>query len=310
MQFFKYIMLVLFLSTLTSSFTFSQDRNIDKIEMLYDQGNYITVLKKTKKLQALAKYKSNAPLKLFEALAEYQLAKDKKKYSTENALSNFKAFVALDTLSEYDITYGVYIYDLQSGLVNAIRELEKEGSSKAAEEKYKEYSALFKHKATFKEITKTKPVIKEKAPLIIIPEDAPEEVKETSIKKQQKNILKEAKKHIGTKYKYGGITPKGFDCSGFTQYVMAKNNISLPRTSKAQALQFKEVKQKNAQVGDLVFFGRNKNKINHVGIISEVDKDLLYMIHASTSRGIMITEITTNIYWNDKLQFITRTLEK
>jgi len=113
---------------------------------------------------------------------------------------------------------------------------------------------------------------------------------------------------LGTPYKYGGMTPKGFDCSGFTQYVMAKNNLQLPRTASQQATVGQKIKPKKVKPGDLVFFGSSKNKINHVGIVSKVEGDKIYMIHASSSKGIMETEITTNVYWSKKMQFITRVI--
>lgn len=62
-----------------------------------------------------------------------------------------------------------------------------------------------------------------------------------------------AKQYIGTPYVYGGSTPAGFDCSGFTQYVFAKVGISLPRTAEAQRQMATPVS--NPQPGDLVFFG-------------------------------------------------------
>lgn len=306
-----YLFIILSISLLLfPSFTLGQDKNIDKVEMLYDQGNYLKVNRTTKKLQKDAKYQKNAPLKLFESLSEYQLSKTKKRFTSKNAIENFKTYISWNITGEYDLMYDIYIYDLQIGLVNEIRNLEKEKDSKNAKIKYDEYSSLFEHKASYEEITATEPDIKNTVPEVIIPEDASEETITESINKQQNNILKEAKKHLGTKYKFGGITPKGFDCSGFTQYVMAKNNIDIPRTSKDQSLKYEKVKQKDAQIGDLVFFGPNKSKINHVGIISKVIGEKLYMIHASTSKGIMITEITTNVYWSKRMRFITRTLEK
>jgi peptidoglycan DL-endopeptidase CwlO len=65
----------------------------------------------------------------------------------------------------------------------------------------------------------------------------------------------------GIYYVYGGTTPAGFDCSGFTQYVFAKVGISLPRTSEAQQAAATPVS--NPQPGDLVFFG---SPAGHVGI--------------------------------------------
>lgn len=310
MKAYYHLILLSIIVMLFSSFSFGQDKSIDKIEMLYDQGNYRKVYRSSQKLLKDSKYQKSAPLKLFEALAEYQLAKTKSGFTETKAINNFKTYISWDSLGEYNLMYDVYIYDLQSGLVNEIRTLQNEKKSNEAKQKFEAYSNLFEHKASYDEITATEPDIESTVPKVEIDEDATEEVKEISINKQQKNILKEAEKHLGTKYKFGGITPKGFDCSGFTQYVMAKNNIDIPRTSRDQALKYSQVKQKNAQIGDLVFFGSNKSKINHVGIISKVEKDKLYMIHASTSNGVMITEITTNVYWSKKLLFITRTLEK
>ena len=65
----------------------------------------------------------------------------------------------------------------------------------------------------------------------------------------------------GIYYVYGGTTPAGFDCSGYTQYVFAKAGISLPRTSQAQQAAATPVS--NPQPGDLVFFG---SPAGHVGI--------------------------------------------
>ncbi len=291
----------------------AQDKTIDKIEMLYDQGNFSHVLKKTAKLKNTSEYKESAPIFLFNALAEYQL-KHKAKYSEKEALNTFKKYISLDKNREYSITYGNYIYDLQLGLVNEIRALEKANKSDIAKLKFTEYNQLFENNVNFEEMTATKPKVKvnENKPVEIeIPQNTPDNKDESlatkeTVKLKTKKVIKEAKKHIGTPYKYGGITPKGFDCSGFTQYVMAKNNVQIPRTALAQSQTSKKIKQKNAKVGDLVFFGSSKNKINHVGIISQVDGDKIYMIHASSSKGIMISEITTNVYWGKRLQLITR----
>lgn len=280
--------------------------------MLYDQGNYAKVYRKTKKLQKESKYSNSAPITLFKALSEYQLSKTKNKFTEAQAISTFKNYISRDSTREYSLTYDIYIYDLQIGLVNSIRALEKQKKSAEAKIKFDNYSNLFQHQVSYEEITATEPIQNSKPnteEVIESPEKTEETSSTPSLKKQQKGILKEAKKHLGTPYKYGGITPRGFDCSGFTQYVMSKNNIQIPRTSKAQAARYKKVKKKDAQIGDLVFFGSSKSNISHVGIVSQIDGTKLYMIHSSTSKGIMITEITTNVYWSKKIQFITRILE-
>jgi cell wall-associated NlpC family hydrolase len=308
----QHLLILFCFSILTPLFSIGQDKTIDKIEMLYDQGNYAKVYRKTKKLQKEPKYTESAPIILFKALAEYQLSKTKNKFKEDQAIATFKNYISKDTTGDYNLTYGIYIYDLQIGLVNTIRALEKQGKSTEAKLKFNSYSNLFQHQVSYEEITATKPTVTSKPSTDSIKEEPVEIIENnttTSLKKQQKGILKEANKHIGTPYKYGGITPKGFDCSGFTQYVMAKNNVQIPRTSKAQSVSHKKIKQKDAQIGDLVFFGSSKSNISHVGIVSKVEGGKLYMIHSSTSKGIMITEITTNVYWSKKIQFITHILE-
>lgn len=75
-----------------------------------------------------------------------------------------------------------------------------------------------------------------------------------------------AKDLIGTPYLYGGTSPKkGFDCSGFTQYVFAQVGIKLTHNAQAQYNETTAVKGK-LEAGDLVFFGGGKSSITHVGI--------------------------------------------
>ncbi len=106
-------------------------------------------------------------------------------------------------------------------------------------------------------------------------------------------ILATAKQYIGVRYQWGGSTPQtGFDCSGFTSYVFARNGITLPRMSRDQYTVGSPVSFSNLQPGDLVFFSFAKNGV--------VDHDGIYLgngqfINASSSKGVTI--YTMGPYW-------------
>jgi cell wall-associated NlpC family hydrolase len=78
-------------------------------------------------------------------------------------------------------------------------------------------------------------------------------------------VVAEIKKYLGTKYVWGGTTPKGFDCSGLLQYVWAQKGVHIPRTTYEQVKAGVEVPLKNLQPGDAVFFG-DHNAPHHVGM--------------------------------------------
>lgn len=91
---------------------------------------------------------------------------------------------------------------------------------------------------------------------------------------------------------YGGTTPAGFDCSGFTQYVFAKHGISLPRVSRDQFKVGTAVSFSNLKPGDLIFFSIAKNRtVDHVGIYVGNGQ----FINASSSKGVTI--YTFGTYW-------------
>ena len=103
-------------------------------------------------------------------------------------------------------------------------------------------------------------------------------------------VIEEAMKYIGTPYRWGGKTPAGFDCAGFTRYVYSKFGLSLAPSAGPQFKQGTSVKKSELRKGDLVFFGGRKStrSIGHVGIVTSVEGDAFHFIHAA-SKGITIS---------------------
>ncbi len=79
------------------------------------------------------------------------------------------------------------------------------------------------------------------------------------------SVLAIASRYLGTRYLYGGTSPRGFDCSGYTGYVYRQLGVSLPRTANQQMLSTNRVSRSKARVGDLVFF-TSGGRAYHVGI--------------------------------------------
>ena len=116
-------------------------------------------------------------------------------------------------------------------------------------------------------------------------------------------ILKTAAQYKGVPYVFGGTTPNGFDCSGYVQYVFAKNGIRLTRTADTQALEGKFVSKKSLKPGDLVFFTTYEPGASHVGIYAGNNQ----FWNATSSRGIMLSNLNDS-YWGPRYYTARRIL--
>ena len=112
------------------------------------------------------------------------------------------------------------------------------------------------------------------------------------------SIIEYAKQFNGVKYKYGGTTKKGMDCSGLVTTAFKSEDILLPRTTEDLALEGDWIDLKEVQKGDLLFFATKKNNrnINHVGLVTEARLGFVEFIHASTSLGVIISNLAER-YW-------------
>jgi len=99
------------------------------------------------------------------------------------------------------------------------------------------------------------------------------------------SVVSLARSQVGTRYVFGGTTPKGFDCSGLIRFIMAKLNIELPRTAHQQASVGDEVPKSLDELrpGDLLTFGSSRN-ISHIGIYVGDGK----FVHASSVAGRVV----------------------
>jgi cell wall-associated NlpC family hydrolase len=126
------------------------------------------------------------------------------------------------------------------------------------------------------------------------------EKKEMSVRK---NVTGWAENYIGTNYKYAGTNPdQGFDCSGFTSFVMKEFDIKISHGSSQQAKQGRQIDMDDLQPGDLVFFGSKKG-IQHVALVSEVTKEGIICVHATNTRGVVKENISTSDYWKKRILF-------
>jgi lipoprotein Spr len=124
-----------------------------------------------------------------------------------------------------------------------------------------------------------------------------------------KNLIATATDNIGVRYKAGGTTRNGFDCSGLVYTTFESENIKLPRSSFEQAKVGKIIKSDDAKKGDLIFFKTNKSKqINHVGLITEISSDEIKFVHSSTSKGVIISS-TKEPYYKNSFTQINRVVE-
>lgn len=97
----------------------------------------------------------------------------------------------------------------------------------------------------------------------------------------------------GTKYKYGGLTKEGVDCSGFCNLLYKDiYGIQLKRRAADIAKAIKKISKKKLKEGDLIFFTISSKKNSHVGIYLKNNK----FVHASTSKGVMISSLENPYY--------------
>lgn len=121
-------------------------------------------------------------------------------------------------------------------------------------------------------------------------------------------LVSTATENIGVRYRTGGTSKDGFDCSGLMYSTFGAFDIQLPRTSFEQSQYGFKVDNEDAQKGDLIFFKTNgRRQINHVGMVVEVADGDIKFIHASVGGGVIISSIKEK-YYSKRVTQINRVL--
>ncbi|MGH2807187.1 MAG: C40 family peptidase [Actinomycetota bacterium] len=129
----------------------------------------------------------------------------------------------------------------------------------------------------------------------------------SDVNAQQKHIEDRGRSQIGAPYSYGGESPSGFDCSGFTRWVYSEHGANLPHSSDAQFELagdngYKRVWHRKAlEVGDLVFHDTGSGRVGHAGLYIGDGK----FISSTSSEGVQVRSLYDS-YWGPRWVGATR----
>jgi hypothetical protein len=281
------ILFSLFLNSL-----FAQHPVGDKLEQLYFQGHYGLIYRKAKKLRVKEETKSLIAPTYYFTLTTLQ--KSANPYWLKRNLDEPNKAIKLLTEIKNTVdgklfleAHSYELYGLKQDLSNWLSELNQTKLKKYASGYAQLIDSFFSgfEGVNFAEGSNS------------ISSDISDY---KGLTQNRINLAKYAKQQLGVKYTWGGEDPSGFDCSGFTQYVMKHEGLIIPRTAGDQYAKSTKVDVFNVQCGDLVFF-KNDGRISHVGLVISKKGELVKMIHASSSLGISIIEINQSSYWKQRL---------
>ncbi len=161
-----------------------------------------------------------------------------------------------------------------------------------------EKKAVKKANSTIKKLSKNKfTLIPEKVKARIALVDATTISNYNILNYKKAEVIEGAEEYFGTPYNYGGMTKNGIDCSALMLKAYDNIDFDLPRTSFAQSKIGKKIKKTKALPGDLVFFKTSRrNRVTHVGLITENNNGEIKFIHASSSKGVIESSLEENYY--------------
>lgn len=279
---------LLFFVSLISLVSFAQQKQLNQLDLLYQQQHIRMVFRKANRLIDSPEFDFSLTPKFYKAITVLELSKNKFWLMRhDNVLIETKAVLtSINSSSE--------------GKALIAKNLTELGKLKSRLYKQLNFYKIEKNKLKYNELKGAMGTFFDTIKTIETIEEVPSKKENELYNAERNQLISVAKNYIGTPYVFAGTDEKGFDCSGYTCYVMKKNGINLPRTAAEQFEAAKKIKQAEVQKGDLIFFDSGAG-VSHVGIIVSEKNEPLVMIHASTSKGIVITEIEKSDYWLKKI---------
>lgn len=288
------LILLSFLFAFTSK---AQVMEFDKLEMKYDQGHYRMVFRKANRLLDNPYYDFSYLPNYYRAISMLQLAQNKTWYRRNSyAISEAKEILLeMNKTFEGRTILKAHTYELSS--------LRKDLKQWKTDLKLTDDKSMFRLvnnllQTVFSDLPYVIDMQEDQKPIDITPTET---VEENTISEVRSNLINHSREYLGVPYQWGGASPEGFDCSGFTTYLMKEEaNLKLDRRAVEQYKSAKKVKRKNVQPGDFAFFD-NGSGISHVGMVISTENNSVQMIHASTSLGISIVDIYQSSYWSKRI---------
>lgn len=291
---------------LTTSYSWTQVLEFDKLEMRYDQGHYRSVYRNARQLLDKPQYDFSYLPSYYLAITKLQLAQNDWWYKHHKyaVIDAKRTLLDLQKTAEGQQLLLAHQYEmsaLKSDLQQWLADLKIDGERSKID--------LLKSglvKSVLVEVFDDVPDVTElQQDDIVIEND--EELnssdfsKPEAISEPRNKILKRSEQLLGVPYQWAGTSPKGFDCSGFTSYLMETElNKKLDRRAIDQYNSAKKIKRKHVKPGDFIFFD-NGSGISHVGMVFSTNNNSIQMIHASTSVGISIVDIYQSSYWKQRV---------
>ena len=282
----RIIGLLLFILCVSTSY--GQDRRLNKLSLLYSQGNYRLTYWNSDKLVNNPDYDTSLLPRYYRAISLLRL-ENKFLFKRRNPspwVEGGNLLKEIKILTESKLLFVKHKDEISALRFYLLDELDKYKSKKDKESYRKLKEVLFGLFEGLPYSDQRKIASPKKTE--VVPAD-------------RELVVEIAQTHIGVPYVFGGVTPEGFDCSGFTCFVFQKANVQVGRSSRDQFATCRKLEKDEVAKGDLVFFNSGSDEVSHVGIIISEKGEPLKMIHASTSKGVIIAEIESSDYWMKKL---------